>query len=229
MKSELPAEGEPAGDRQSAYRACFLGHVHRLLQLGYLAIRNDDYSGTDEETISGDLSEAIEGILDDQSESWMSPYHVHNERPVQQTGRKKKDRTREGKKRQRIDLEFVSTEIAPRVRFSIEAKRLHDSGSVSAYTGPEGMGCFVSAEYAARESAAGMLGFIQERSPEEWLAKIESRIASSRKQLRLRSKQVWRDSEFVVSSTAVKLSVHDRAESRPPIEISHSFLDFRSN
>ncbi len=154
--------------------------------------------------------------------------YLINERPVQQSGRQKKDRDREGKKRQKIDIEFMSSEVAPRLRFSYEAKRLHDSSSVSAYVGPEGMGCFVNAEYAASDSCGGMLGFVQDRSIEVWSKNIERKMASSRKALKTFSDPIWIDTDYSVSGVGVKRSRHERS-GMAPVEIFHRFLDFRSN
>ncbi len=79
MRSELPTDGCAVASRQDAYAIRFLIHVHRLLELGSITLRKEDYSGADEETISGDICEAIENILDFRTEPWMPFYGVHLE------------------------------------------------------------------------------------------------------------------------------------------------------
>lgn len=228
MKSELPNEGTPASNWQSIYQKNFLGQVHRLLELGYLRIREEDYSATDEETISGDICEAIEGILDDKRESWMTFYQVHNERPVQQKGKPKAERTRQGKRRQKIDIEIASAEASPRLRFAFEAKLLCDSKSVSAYVGGSGLGCFVNGDYSEQDSSAGMVGFMQSRTREEWTQKIETRMSQQRKQTRLRTKSTWSEGPISIDGSIILLSKHDRVKRLGAIDIYHTLLDFRS-
>lgn len=228
MKSELPTEGTPAAYRHAVYQKKFLTQLHRLIELGYLQIGKEDYSDTDEETISGDICEAIEEILDDRQESWMTFYEVHNERPVQQKGRSKNVRTREGKRRQKIDIEVASAEASPRLRFAFEAKLLCDSKSVSAYVGDSGLGCFVNGEYAESDRSAGMLGFIQTRTREEWVQKIDAKMGEMRKQFRLRTNSTWTEESSVsVAGFPAMLSHHDRAKRLGAIEVFHTLLDFR--
>jgi len=226
MKSEMPNEGTATNLRKAVYEEKFLLQVHKLLELGYFAIGKEDYSNTDEETISGDISEAIEEILDKRTEPWMAFYDVHNEKPVQQKGSGKNDRTREGKKRQRIDIEFVSAEASPRLRFPFEAKLLCDSKSVSAYVGSSGLGCFVKAEYGANDQAAGMLGFIQSRTRAEWMTKIEAKMGQNKRILCAAAATPWRDSKLSVANSLVKVSNHTRAHRLGMFKVFHTLLDF---
>lgn len=228
MRSELPTEGTPAAQRQAVYQKKFLAQVHRLIELGYLKIGKEDYSTTDEETISGDICEAIEYILDDPQELWMTFYQVHNERPVQQKGKVRGSRTREGKRRQKIDIEVASAEVSPRPRFAFEAKLLCDSKSVSAYVGSSGLGCFINGDYAERDHAAGMLGFIQSRTREEWTEKIKVKIAEKRKQVRLRTKSIWKEGNITVAGSITLLSQHNRARQLGALAVHHTLLDFRT-
>ena len=228
MKPDLPSAGSPAPTQREAFRGRFLSHVHRLVEHGHRALGGVDYSQTDEVTISGDICEKIEELLDSRNEPWMPFYDVHNEKPVQQTDIEKENRRREGKSRPIIDIEIVSSEPTPRLRFSFEAKRLRDSSSVSAYVGREGMGCFVGGLYASRDEAAGMLGFVQSRTIVEWMENIERKIKSRRKPLGLSPRgSVWRSSGFTISGNEGKRSLHKRVGNLPALEIFHSFLDFR--
>ncbi len=154
-------------------------------------------------------------------------YGVHNEKPVQQSNRPKKDRDREGKKRRAIDLSFVSSEAAPRLRFSFEAKRMYHGGSVGAYLGNEGLGCFIGGEYGFNESAAGMLGYVQNRTAEEWSERIKVKMESKREAILLLSDPAWINTELFVLGMKVKRSLHDRRRNLGMITIYHSFLDLR--
>ena len=122
MRSELPAQGSPAAQRQAAYQTRFLIQVHKLLELGYTGIGGANYPDSDEETISGDLCEAIEETLDTAKKQWMRFYHVENEKPVQQKDTPKNSRTRKGKRRQRIDIGFVRSRTRQEWMGKIEAK-----------------------------------------------------------------------------------------------------------
>src|SRR5271157_2966485 len=77
-----------------------------------------------------------------------------------------------GKKRPRIDIEFVHVIRGRRPRFHVEAKRLYRSDSVNEYFGPAGLGMFVEGAYAAEWPSAGMLGYVQSDDCVAWLARL---------------------------------------------------------
>lgn len=185
-----------------------------------------DYSDTNEETISGDLCETIDKILDEGKEAWMTSYHVKNEKPVQQTWLEKNQRDREGKKRQKIDIEFCSHASSPRRTFPIEAKLLCNSSSVSSYVGSGGIGCFINGEYSRGENVAAMAGFIQNRTPEDWMKLIETKMKGKKSDIKLQTPPTWEDTSYVVSGLPVKLSHHGRKQRLPSIDLHHIFFDF---
>jgi hypothetical protein len=43
---------------------------------------------------------------------------------------------------------------------------------VTDYVGDEGMGCFISSKYAKDDPDAGMLGYVQQDTPEAWAARL---------------------------------------------------------
>jgi len=227
MNPPLENESRISEARIEDFENRFFAHIRLLLDQGYMSMGKDDYSETDEVTISGDLREAINSILDAPSESWMRCYQVENEKPVQQHRLPKGERTREGKSRQKIDLELSTAEKIPRRRFSIEAKLLRDSHSVSAYVGDSGIGCFVNGEYARDEDTAGMAGFVQERALQEWTSKIEEKMEEKRTEIHLISRPAWRPTSHQVASAPVMASEHGRIDSLPNIDLLHFFFDFR--
>jgi hypothetical protein len=87
---------------------------------------------------------------------------------------------RHGKKRPRIDIEFVRTGRGIRPRFHVEAKRLYRSDSVSEYFGPGGLQMFVNGEYAGSWPSAGMLGYVQSDACAVWLRRLASGFAARR-------------------------------------------------
>jgi len=227
MNPSLENESRISEARIEDFENRFFAHIRLLLDQGYLAMGKNDCWQKNEETISGDLREAIDSILDDPSESWMSCYQVENEKPVQQHWRPKAERTREGKSRQKIDLELSTAEKIPRRRFSIEAKLLRDSHSISAYVGDSGIGCFVNGEYARDENAAGMAGYIQTRTLQDWTSGIEEKMEEKRKEIRLVSSPAWGQTSHQVASASVMASEHGRIDSLRNIDLLHFFLDFR--
>jgi len=57
---------QPRGrwDNAVDYDASFIPRVHRLIKLGYDRLNPAEYTETEETTITGDLAEAVEEVLD---------------------------------------------------------------------------------------------------------------------------------------------------------------------
>jgi hypothetical protein len=131
-----------------------------------------------------------------------------------------------GKRRPRIDIEFVRVIRGPRPRFHIEAKRLYRSGSVAEYLGYDGLGMFVAGNYAAKEPSAGMLGYIQSDDSQTWLDRLEKGFSSRARELAV-CDPFHAASEYQ-DIAAVQISGHQRTSSRlGRIDIYHLLLEFR--
>jgi len=129
---------------------------------------------SEEPHITGELVRATRRLIEsDDAEPWMEHMEVLDDPPQNLTGR-------QGKKRLRIDIEFVRTGRGIRPRFHIEAKRLYRSDSVNEYLGPSGLQMFIRGQYAGSWPSAGMLGYVQSDSYSAWLLRMASGIAARR-------------------------------------------------
>ena len=156
-------------DNSAELREVFVRRVHRLIQLGYERLTPAAYAKTQEPAITGELVDAIDGVLSDCAEDWMIAFSVHDDPPVN-------DGRRKGKQRKRVDLRIDSGSFRPRARFRFEAKRLGKGHPVTVYLGSEGLGCFLRGDYAREEDHAGMLGYVQSGELDRWGEKIAAAL-----------------------------------------------------
>jgi hypothetical protein len=136
---------------------------------------------------------------------------------------------RYGKRRPRIDIEFVRTGRGTRPRFHIEAKRLYRSDSVNEYLGPSGLQMFIRGKYAANWRSAGMLGYVQCDTCAVWLLRIAAGFAARRAEISVcegtpdLSPVGWEG----VGLDSVHASHHERLkQDLSRIQIFHLLLDF---
>ena len=212
----------PGGSSSNAFalRSVFVRRVHQLLLLGYERLAPAAYASEQEPAISGDLAKEIDNTLSDRTESWMIDFSVYDDPPVHAARRK-------GKHRKRVDLRIDSARFRPRARFRFEAKRLGKRHSVKVYLGTEGLGCFLSGDYAAEEDEAGMLGYVQSGDLEDWGEKLGDELARTPGSYEV-------DPEFPFSAHPMALtgslktycSQHNRPALRRPILVIHTLLRF---
>lgn len=171
MKSSRPQPGSFSSN--SVYlRSVFVRRVHQLVLLGYKRLIPSIYEKAQEPSITGDLVEAIDHVLSDRDEPWMSMFSVHDDPPVN-------DGRRKGKRRKRVDLRIDSGAFRPRARFQFESKRLGRRHTVKIYLGTEGLGCFLRGDYAREEDQAGMLGYVQCGNLGDWGKRIAQEFAKA--------------------------------------------------
>jgi hypothetical protein len=200
--------------------------VHRLVRLGYDRLNPRRYIADEETAITGDLAEVIAAILESPTASWMRFYSIYDDPPENQPKRRGQSRRR-GKSRRRVDIRFDSSEITPRTRFRFECKRLAGRGHTeSHYLGPEGLGCFLSSEYASEDARAGMLGYVQADDEDTWASRIERRLTCAASEYAVRAELAWRRERFVDGPVHTFRSKHGRGRGRRPIEIYHTLLRF---
>jgi hypothetical protein len=149
-----------------AYRRKFVTTVHHVLAVAVRRLVAATLAQKEETAITGVLVDEMRVIV----ESRVCPpgaanFAIHDDQPVSGGGA-------EGKRRPRIDIVVERTGPGPRPRFHFEAKRLHRSDSVAAYMGDEGMDCFLAGKYAQTEPDAGMLGYVQQGTPETWATRL---------------------------------------------------------
>lgn len=150
-------------------RKVFVRRVHELVLLGYARMNHSEYAKAQEPEITGDLVNAIDSVLSERIEPWMSMFSVHDDPPIS-------DGKRKGKRRRRVDLRLDSGEFIPRARFQFECKRLGRRHTIKVYLGSEGLGCFLRGDYATEDDQAGMIGYVQSGSLGDWGTRIEKEL-----------------------------------------------------
>jgi hypothetical protein len=131
-----------------------------------------------------------------------------------------------GRRRPRVDLEFVESRITPRNRFHCEAKRLYRSGSVSEYLGSEGLGMFLTGAYASNEDEGGLIGYVQAGSISEWLDRIDAGFQKHERDLALCAGTSFSAVDAGRDLRTVSVSCHERITVCRRIHIFHILLLF---
>jgi hypothetical protein len=180
MRHPRSYQRRAASANRIVYEQRFIRCVHDLIKWGYDRLCASAYATQEETVITGDLAEAIEGILEYQNEDWMRFNRVYDDPPINESIEAPR---RRGKGRRRVDIKLDSSEVSPYTRFCFEAKRLGKGNPVSRYLGPKGLGCFLSGSYAEAEQRGGMLGYVQSDDEQTWAAKIDKAFTSSPKSL----------------------------------------------
>jgi len=226
----IAPQNSQAADHSSnrdAYRAKYLCHVHRLLQLGYESLTPSAFTNAEEDDITGELCKHMKRLTEEQpTERWMARYSVHDQDPVNDVVNPETGKLRRGKRRPKLDIRLVSKSRVPNNRFCVEAKRLYRSGSVKEYTDDEGLGAFVAEYYAENDDAAGMLGYVQTDSTAEWLVKLEKALAQESSLEKGLLGEVWSLSRFPKGPPDTYLSFHRRCKSGRRLDVFNVFFSF---
>jgi hypothetical protein len=202
------------------YRAGFLRDAHRLIARGYTRLIPSSLNKTEEEVVTEELVVAInEAIEAPGAAAWMQRYHVVDDRRVRHPKRR-------GKKRPIVDIEITNIKSVRRPRFHIEAKRLDRRHAVGLYVGRKGLGCIIAADYARENDDAGMLGYVQSATCEDWAAKIRKKLLENRKAHQLVDGSVWETSKLTPELTHVFRTQHNRPSLARPVDVYHTLLLF---
>lgn len=211
-----------ASANRSYFEQAFIGHVLRLVQMGYDRIpQPEDYAKAQETDITGVLKCAVQRAMEDhRAPEWTLFYHVTEEEPIETA-------TRQGKRRRRVDIEIVRSVRGPRPRFQFEAKRLHDSSSTAAYVGQDGLGCFLAGAdaYARQSQSASMLGYVQTGTSAKWAKRISARLASTPSARQTAANGAWQSHQTVSGPNHTYRTAHNRPQS-DPIALYHILLTF---
>lgn len=208
------ASGNPDTGSKLVFTDAFIRNAHRILQAGYECLDAAAYHASEEDEITGDLAFEMNEVIGNSPEPWMRMFQVHDQHPVTPPGGPKSVR-RVGKRRSKIDLQFVANSGSGFHRFSWEAKRLGPGHAIGAYLGPAGMGCFLTGQYASDCDYGGMLGYAQSEDAASWLNVLTKKLGSAV------SNPVNQDS----SQPRLK-SVHARSSAGRNIVVYHTILRF---
>lgn len=172
------ASGNPDAGSKQVFTDAFIRNAHRILHAGYERLDAAAYHASEEDEITGDLAFEMNEVLGNSSEPWMRMFQVHDQHPVTPRGGPKSVR-RVGKRRSKIDLQFVANSGSGFHRFSWEAKRLGPGHAIGDYLGPAGMGCFLSGQYSSDCDFGGMLGYAQSGDESSWLDTLTKKLGSA--------------------------------------------------
>ena len=216
-----------ASSNRNDYRQTFLCQVHRLLQLGYESLTPANYGASEEDDITGEICKRMTQLTEEPPmERWMEHYSIHEQYPQNETGENVDTKPRRGKRRAKIDIRIVNKMRTPNTSFYIEAKRLYRGDSVEKYASDEGLGAYTSGYYAKNAAAAGMLGYVQKDSLDDWLPKLEAKIINADALCSNGADKKFISVNFRKGPRHVFMSRHSRSPDIPPIDIYHTFFLF---
>ena len=160
-------------DSEEYYKG-FRNKVFKLIKMGYDLLGAVSFKDSEEPDITGELVKQIREVIQDRSSpAWAWNFAVHDDPPVNVLGRL-------GKRRPRLDIELELTGRGPHPRYPFEAKRLSgNTFGTRKYLGEGGLMDFLCGKYASKQSEAGMLGYVQSDTEEEWAIKIKRQFNRS--------------------------------------------------
>jgi hypothetical protein len=206
-------------DNSVPYRTSFVNHSHQVLKMGYDRVDLASLATSEEETITGRLTKAMQDALEDSNApAWATNFWAVEEVRVN-------DGDREGKRRLRIDIEMLHLVRGKKPRFRFEAKRLRDSDSRRDYLGHDGLGCFLDGRYAATDIDAGMLGYVQEGTDADHAIAISAAILKDPIRFKVAQHGGWEEC-CLVTGLQTYASWHQRLSGLPDIQIFHTLLTF---
>ena len=203
------------------YQIAFRKKVFALLNMGYSRLEPKIFKEAQEEEITGEIVREMNEVLVGRSApKWASFIAVHEDPRINSPRRK-------GKNRKKADIEFEYVRHHNRPRYPFEAKRLcTNSHPVGVYLGPEGLGEFISGNYAYDKNEAGMLGYIQSNTVETWASKIEKNFHDQAERIMVCPDGCWGDVRIISELSDCYRSKHNRSPEIGPITIYHALLIF---
>jgi hypothetical protein len=146
-------------------------HAVTLIWLGYRRLNAASMATSEEDDITGELVREMELVAEDPSSpDWVEQCEIHEQTRQNVAGER-------GKERPIIDIEIRRHRRGPRARLRFEAKRLGRGYTIGGYLGNEGLAAFFSGYYPTTHGEAGMLGYVQEKTCDEWSAKLARELA----------------------------------------------------
>jgi hypothetical protein len=207
----------------SLYQLAFIQNCHRWIVAGYQRLDKRSLSAAPEPAITGELVRAMKDArLQRSAPTWMIRMYVADDPPVNAPGRL-------GKQRRRVDIEFERSERGFTAHFHCEAKRLYRSDSVSEYLGKEGLGMFLTGEYARDENVGGMLGYVQREAAADWMARLKSALTNEQAKYGVTSENALEVAGLLPELPQIHRSEHERLTVGRPIHVFHTLLVFTSS
>lgn len=201
-------------------RLAFIGNVHRLLARGYDRVVRQGCSLADENFLNQALVAALRGAVEDPgAPRWASSFSIHEKR-------KQNDGQRIGNARLELDIVFERTERGVHPRFTMEAKRLGPAHPVGTYLGSEGLGAFISGEYAPEHDDAGMLSYVQSKTVSRWCNSLAVELGESPGRHDVEPDGKWQRQAFRDGPEETFRTRHARSGGWGPITVFHTLLDF---
>ena len=111
-----------------------------------------------------------------------------------------------------------------RTRFCFEAKRLGKHHRVGKYLGEKGTGCFLCGAYARDDDQAGMLGYVQAGTPQQWADKIEAELRKNPSRYSVPEHGQFGSVQIVDGLDHTYRSSHERLSVGRPVSIFHTLL-----
>ncbi|MEO8616426.1 MAG: hypothetical protein ABI600_14880 [Luteolibacter sp.] len=211
------ASGDLSTGSKSAFTDAFIRNAHIILFAGYARLDAPAYQASEEDEITGDLAREMNEVICTNPAPWMRMFQVHDQHPVTAPGGPATTR-RVGKRRSKIDLQFVANTGSGIHRFSWEAKRLGPGHAIGAYLGPAGLGCFLTGQYSSECDFGGMIGYAQSKDEQYWLDSITKELGKMG--ISIRSHPVLK------TKIGPHVSNHPRDVVGRLIAIHHSLLGF---
>lgn len=161
-------------------------HAVALIWMGFQQLNATSFAAAEEDDITGELVKAMKSVIQNHaSPEWVAHYHVQEQIPQNVDSKR-------GKRRPKMDIEFERSGRGPRPQLGFEAKRLGRGNAVGHYLGDEGLGAFLNGYYPTTHGEAGMLGYIQEQTPNDWSVKLARGLAENREKHRVHDDGEWR-------------------------------------
>lgn len=217
-----PAQPTTGSLDSDEYRASFRRKVFKLLILGYGRLDAPRFKESEEPDITGELAREIRRVIEDRSAPrWAWSFCVHDDPPVNIPGRL-------GKRRPRLDIELELTCRGSHPCYPFEAKRLSGTAfGPGKYVGKGGLQDFLCGKYASEQSEAGMLGYVQSHTQEEWAKRIKKIFSRSADATQVCPGGNWRIAHELDEVPHLYCSKHNRPLVGKPITLFHCFLLFK--
>jgi hypothetical protein len=211
------ASGDLSTGSKRVFTDAFIRNAHTILLAGYSRLDATAYQSSEEDEITGDLAREMNEMIGTDPAPWMRMFQVHDQHPVTAPGGPATTR-RVGKRRSKIDLQFVANTGTGFHRFSWEAKRLGPGHAIGAYLGPAGLGCFLTGQYSSECDFGGMIGYAQSNDEKYWLETLTKELVKAGVSIR--------PHPVLKSKNGPYISDHPRNSVGRVITIHHTILRF---
>lgn len=201
---------------RETYAEQLRAHALELITLGFHRLDAPSFQHSEEDDITGELAKAIKQVLNDpNSPEWIDRYRVQEQIPQNVDGRR-------GKHRPKMDIEIEHHRRGTPPRLGFEAKRLGPNHGVSNYLGEEGLLAFINGYYPTTHGEAGMLGYVQSKTPATWHQHLTAALMSSptKYHVQISSRSLHTETGHAVTFCS------DHGDGVPELLIVHHLLSF---